>query len=102
MNRNRLLDLWVGLFVALGLAALLFLALKAANASSFSADNLPSGLSLDASSGLIYGSVATTGSFWTIASRGAIPKGSRSGKASSSARRTARRHSGSIRKAVPA
>lgn len=38
MNRNRVLDLWVGLFVALGLAALLFLALKAANASSFSAD----------------------------------------------------------------
>lgn len=38
MNRNRALDLWVGLFVALGFAALLFLALKAANASSFSAD----------------------------------------------------------------
>lgn len=38
MNRNRSLDLWVGLFVALGLAALGFLALKAANASSFSAD----------------------------------------------------------------
>lgn len=38
MNRNHVLDLWVGLFVALGLASLLFLALKAANASSFSAD----------------------------------------------------------------
>ena len=38
MNRNRALDLWVGLFVALGLAALAFLALKAANASSFSGD----------------------------------------------------------------
>lgn len=38
MNRNHTLDLWVGLFVALGLASLLFLALKAANASSFSAD----------------------------------------------------------------
>lgn len=38
MNRNRVLDLWVGLFVALGLASLLFLALRAANASSFSAD----------------------------------------------------------------
>jgi len=36
MNRNRLLDLWVGLFVAIGLAALAFLALQAANASSFS------------------------------------------------------------------
>jgi phospholipid/cholesterol/gamma-HCH transport system substrate-binding protein len=39
MNRNRLLDLWVGLFVALGLAALLFLALKAANASSISTES---------------------------------------------------------------
>jgi phospholipid/cholesterol/gamma-HCH transport system substrate-binding protein len=37
MNRNRALDLWVGLFVALGLASLAFLALKAANATSFSA-----------------------------------------------------------------
>ncbi|MFM9886892.1 MAG: outer membrane lipid asymmetry maintenance protein MlaD [Burkholderiales bacterium] len=38
MNRNRLLDLWVGLFAVIGLAALLVLALKVANASSFSAD----------------------------------------------------------------
>jgi phospholipid/cholesterol/gamma-HCH transport system substrate-binding protein len=38
MNRNRLLDLWVGIFVALGLVALFVLALKVANASSFSAD----------------------------------------------------------------
>lgn len=38
--------------------------LTASNApSSFSADNLPSGLSLNASSGLIYGSVAATGSY---------------------------------------
>ncbi|MSQ19452.1 MAG: outer membrane lipid asymmetry maintenance protein MlaD [Betaproteobacteria bacterium] len=37
MNRNRLLDLWVGFFVALGIAALFVLALKVANASSFSA-----------------------------------------------------------------
>ncbi len=38
MNKNRLLDLWVGLFVAIGLVASLVLALKVANASSFSAD----------------------------------------------------------------
>lgn len=38
MNRNRLLDLWVGLFVALGLAALLFLALRVANATGFGGD----------------------------------------------------------------
>ena len=33
MNRTTL-DLWVGLFVAIGLAALLFLALKVGNLSS--------------------------------------------------------------------
>lgn len=38
MNRNRTLDLWVGLFAVLGIGALLFLALKAANATGFSAD----------------------------------------------------------------
>jgi phospholipid/cholesterol/gamma-HCH transport system substrate-binding protein len=38
VNRNRALDLWVGLFVLAGIAAALFLALRAANASSFSAD----------------------------------------------------------------
>lgn len=38
MNRNRLLDLWVGLFAVIGLAAALVLALQVANASSFSAD----------------------------------------------------------------
>jgi len=38
MNRNRLLDLWVGLFVLIGIAALAFLALRAANASSFSSE----------------------------------------------------------------
>ena len=36
MNRNRLLDLWVGIFVMLGILALAFLALRAANASTFS------------------------------------------------------------------
>ena len=35
MKKNSL-DLWVGLFVAIGLAALLFLALKAGNMSAFS------------------------------------------------------------------
>jgi phospholipid/cholesterol/gamma-HCH transport system substrate-binding protein len=38
MTRKNVLDLWVGLFVAIGLASLLFLALRAANASSFSAE----------------------------------------------------------------
>lgn len=38
MNRNRLLDLWVGLFVVIGIGALLFLSLKAANSSSISTD----------------------------------------------------------------
>ena len=37
MNR-RLLDLWVGMFVALGFCALLFLALKVGNASSLQGD----------------------------------------------------------------
>lgn len=36
MMQNRSIDLWVGLFVAAGLAALLFLALKAGNMGSFS------------------------------------------------------------------
>ena len=35
MNRS-MIDLWVGIFVALGFAALLFLALKVGNLSSFS------------------------------------------------------------------
>ena len=35
MKRNSL-DFWVGLFVAIGLVALLFLALKAGNMSTFS------------------------------------------------------------------
>ena len=34
--QNKILDFWVGLFVLLGAAALLFLALKAGNMSSFS------------------------------------------------------------------
>jgi len=38
MNRNAAVEFWVGLFVLAGIAALLFLALRAANASSFSAD----------------------------------------------------------------
>lgn len=38
MNRNRMLDIWVGFFVALAIGALLFLALKAANSSSISSD----------------------------------------------------------------
>jgi phospholipid/cholesterol/gamma-HCH transport system substrate-binding protein len=38
MNRNRVLDLWVGLFVLLGIAAIAFLALRAANASSYSSE----------------------------------------------------------------
>ena len=37
MNRSTI-DLWVGLFVAAGLGALLFLALKVGNLASFSAD----------------------------------------------------------------
>ena len=36
MNRATI-DLWVGIFVAAGLAALLFLALKVGNLASFSA-----------------------------------------------------------------
>lgn len=36
MNRS-MIDLWVGVFVALGLAAVLFLALKVGNLASFSA-----------------------------------------------------------------
>ena len=36
MMSRKGLDLWVGVFVAMGLAALLFLALKVANLSSFS------------------------------------------------------------------
>ena len=36
MNRN-LLDFWVGLFIALGLAAVIFLALRVANQTSLSA-----------------------------------------------------------------
>lgn len=73
MNRNRLLDLWVGLFVALGIAALAFLALKAANATSFSAaktytlkakfDNI-GGLKVRApvrSSGVVVGRIASIG-----------------------------------------
>jgi phospholipid/cholesterol/gamma-HCH transport system substrate-binding protein len=38
MNRNRAVDFWVGLFVLAGIAALLFIALRAANASSFSTE----------------------------------------------------------------
>ena len=38
MNRNRMLDLWVGLFVIIGIGALAFLALRAANASNFSSE----------------------------------------------------------------
>ena len=38
MNRS-MIDLWVGIFVALGFAALLFLALKVANLASFSASD---------------------------------------------------------------
>jgi phospholipid/cholesterol/gamma-HCH transport system substrate-binding protein len=39
MMSRKELDLWVGLFVAIGIAALLFLALKVAGQSSFSASN---------------------------------------------------------------
>lgn len=35
MMKKQSLDIWVGLFVAIGLAALLFLALKAGNMSAF-------------------------------------------------------------------
>jgi phospholipid/cholesterol/gamma-HCH transport system substrate-binding protein len=38
MNRNRAVDFWVGLFALAGIAALLFIALRAANASSFSTE----------------------------------------------------------------
>jgi len=37
MMKRKALDLWVGVFVAIGLGALLFLALKVGNLSSFSA-----------------------------------------------------------------
>ena len=37
MMKRKALDLWVGVFVALGLGALLFLALKVGNLASFSA-----------------------------------------------------------------
>jgi len=36
MMKRKALDLWVGVFVAIGLGALLFLALKAGNLASFS------------------------------------------------------------------
>jgi len=39
MMSRKELDLWVGLFVAIGIAALLFLALKVAGQSSFSASD---------------------------------------------------------------
>jgi|SRR6185369_11512463 len=39
MMSRKELDLWVGLFVAIGIAALLFLALKVAGQSSFSASH---------------------------------------------------------------
>ena len=39
MMSRKELDLWVGIFVAIGLGALLFLALKVANLSSFSASD---------------------------------------------------------------
>jgi phospholipid/cholesterol/gamma-HCH transport system substrate-binding protein len=39
MMSRKELDLWVGVFVAIGLGALLFLALKVANLSSFSASD---------------------------------------------------------------
>ena len=37
MINRRTIDMWVGVFVMIGLGALLFLALKVANLSSFSA-----------------------------------------------------------------
>lgn len=37
MMKRKALDLWVGIFVAIGLGALLFLALKVGNLASFSA-----------------------------------------------------------------
>jgi phospholipid/cholesterol/gamma-HCH transport system substrate-binding protein len=39
MMSRKELDLWVGVFVAIGLGAVLFLALKVANLSGFSASN---------------------------------------------------------------
>jgi phospholipid/cholesterol/gamma-HCH transport system substrate-binding protein len=39
MMSRKEIDLWVGMFVAIGLGALLFLALKVANLSSFSASD---------------------------------------------------------------
>jgi phospholipid/cholesterol/gamma-HCH transport system substrate-binding protein len=38
MMKRKALDLWAGVFVAMGLGALLFLALKVGNLASFSAD----------------------------------------------------------------
>ncbi len=38
MMKRKTLDLWVGVFVAIGLGALLFLALKVGNLASFSAE----------------------------------------------------------------
>ena len=38
MMKRKALDLWAGIFVAMGLGALLFLALKAGNLASFSAE----------------------------------------------------------------
>jgi phospholipid/cholesterol/gamma-HCH transport system substrate-binding protein len=40
MMSRKELDLWVGVFVAIGIGALLFLALKVANLSSFSASKV--------------------------------------------------------------
>ena len=37
MMKRKALDLWAGVFVAMGLGALLFLALKVGNLASFSA-----------------------------------------------------------------
>ena len=37
MNRS-MIDLWVGIFVTVGFAALIFLALKVGNLASFSTD----------------------------------------------------------------
>lgn len=73
MMKRQTLDLWVGLFVLMGLAALVFLALKVANLSSFGAgdtysirasfDNI-GGLKVRAavkSSGVVVGRVTSIG-----------------------------------------
>lgn len=73
MMKRQTLDLWVGLFVLMGLAALVFLALKVANLSSFgtgdtysiraSFDNI-GGLKVRAavkSSGVVVGRVTSIG-----------------------------------------